>query len=463
MSSAGGGSALLRLPKTPTRKEVLAFVASSASYGNLGLFIGAGFSKAVLNETPGEEIALSWGDLLEKAAKKMHIKYASVSKVGVSYPEIASAICKSHSKTQKISFGASLRQLKQEIASLTSWYPTDEQRQEYSRYLEAFDPSWIITTNYDLVIESLLTGRSTPLGPNDPLSAPKGVVPVFHLHGVRTNPEEIIIAQEDYITLFRPSEYRQMKLALTIKESTTLLLGYALGDVNVLTALDWSRNVFRGERKNYPNAVVQVVRKEDPEEAAYRTRNGVVIIETNELSAFFEEFIEARKKVARQEKKEQEALEKLAAKLNSPRGSMIEKFIDDEESRAETLKMLSESSIHLVAGFVTFLDKCIDETYRRSAPSGAFRGYGQNLAIILDIFTAFPIESFPPALFQKAAYGLERVGYYVGDSPGQSWAAKRTWDSRARELSPEIINELRNVAAQYGYMYVKKLLSAIPT
>ncbi len=143
-----------------------------------------------------------------------------------------------------VSFNASLQELKQEIAALTSWYPTDEQREKYSKYLEAFEPSWIVTTNYDLVIETLLTGRSTALGPNDPLSAPKGVVPVFHLHGVRTNPEEIIIAQEDYITLFRPGEYRQMKLALTIKESTTLLLGYALGDVNVLTALDWSRNVF---------------------------------------------------------------------------------------------------------------------------------------------------------------------------------------------------------------------------
>ena len=53
---------------------------------------------------------------------------------------------------------------------------------------------------------------------------------MFHLHGVRTNPKEIIIAQEDYITLFRPSEYRQMKLALTIKESTTLFLGYGLGE-----------------------------------------------------------------------------------------------------------------------------------------------------------------------------------------------------------------------------------------
>ena len=453
---------MLRLPKAPSRDDVLNFLASSTSYGNLGLFVGAGFSKAVLNEASGDEIALSWGDLLEKAAKRMQVKYASLNGVGVSYPEIASAICKAHSAKRAVSFGTSLRQLKDEIAGLTSWYPTDEQREKYSRYLEAFDPSWIITTNYDLVIESLLTGKSIPLGPNDPLSAPKGVVPVFHLHGVRTNPEEIIIAQEDYVTLFRPSEYRQMKLALTIKESTTLLLGYALGDVNVLTALDWSRNVFKGERKNYPNGVIQVLRQPDPAEEPYRARNGVVIIETEELSAFCEEFSGARRRLARREKKEQEALDSLAGKLNSPRSSMIEKFIDDEEFRAKTLKVLSESSIHLVAGFVSFMDKCIDETWRRSAPSGAFHGYAQNLTIIIDILTAFPIERFPPALFQKAAYSLERVGYYVGDTHGQSWAAKKTWDTRSRDLSAEIVKELRNVAEQYGYVHVKELIKSVP-
>ena len=453
---------MLKLSKAPSRDEVFTFLAQATGYGNLGLFIGAGFSKAVLNEPSEDEIALSWGDLLEKAAKKMDVKYGSVSKVGVSYPEIASAICKSYRKEKGVSFNASLQKLKQEIAALTSWYPTDEQREKYSKYLEAFDPSWIVTTNYDLVIETLLTGRSTALGPNDPLSAPKGVVPIFHLHGVRTNPEEIIIAQEDYITLFRPGEYRQMKLALTIKESTTLLLGYALGDVNVLTALDWSRNVFRGERKNYPHGVILVLREEEPAEAPYRTRNGVVIIETDELSKFFKEFIEVRKRVAQEENKEREALDKLAAKLTAARGSMIEKFIDNEEFRGKTLKTLSESSIHLVAGFVLFLDKCIEETYQRSKPSGAFDGYDQGLTIILDILTAFPIENFPPALFQKAAYGLERVGYYVGGAYGQSWAAQNTWINRAKELTPEIVKELSNVAKQYSYVHVKELLKTIP-
>jgi hypothetical protein len=82
-----------------------------------------------------------------------------------------------------------LSTLKREIAALTAWYPNRERRNIFASYLKCLSPAWIITTNYDLVIESLLTGKSIALGPNDPLSSPKGVTPVFHLHGLRTNPE----------------------------------------------------------------------------------------------------------------------------------------------------------------------------------------------------------------------------------------------------------------------------------
>jgi hypothetical protein len=236
-----------RLPESPTRTEILSFIARSAHYGNLGAFIGAGFSKAVLND-PSNDVALSWGELLSKASERMEANYEAVAKPGLSYPQIASAICKSHAERSGSLYSQSLSRFKTEISALTAWYPDKEKRERFARYIDFLGPSWIITTNYDLIIESLLMGKSTPLGPNDSLSAPRDVIPVFHLHGRRTNPEEIIIAEEDYVALFRPNEYRQIKLALTIKESTTLILGYALGDVNVLTALDWSQ-IFSGRNR----------------------------------------------------------------------------------------------------------------------------------------------------------------------------------------------------------------------
>lgn len=450
---------VLKPSGTIERKELLTFIAASSIYGNLGLFVGAGFSKAVLNDK-GVATALSWGELLAKTAAKMNVDYDSLEKTGVSFPEIASAVCDIHSKTAGIPFTEALRQLKHAIADLTSWYPTQEQRKKYSAYLKALRAAWIITTNYDLVIESLLTGESVPLGPNDPLSSPDGVVPVFHLHGVRTNPEEIIIAQQDYVTLFRPSEYRQIKLALTIKESTTLFLGYALGDVNVLTALDWSRNVFKGEQQSYPNDVIQVLRVNDPSDMPYRDRNGIVIIETAELSEFFEEFNEVLTIAVQKKQKERESLKQLADMLNSPDTAAIDKFIDDGNYRRSMLEILSKFSVSLISSFVSFLEKCIDETWERSAPRNAFEGYNQNLVILLDILTAFPLQQFPPALFQTAAYGLDRVAYYVGSEGGKSWSAENTWNARKGELPKEIVKELGSVAEQYNYWGLEKLLES---
>ncbi|MBU1370347.1 MAG: SIR2 family protein [Bacteroidetes bacterium] len=449
-----------KLSDNLTRQEVLEFISDSSTYGNLGSFIGAGFSKAVLNNG-FTDIALSWGELLETVAKQLDIGYENIWKEGVSYPEIATKLCETYSKKANKTYEEALRRIKKEIAKLTSWYPDKEQRAKFSPNLNNLNLSWVITTNYDLVVESLLTGNSVPLGPNDPLMAPIGVVPVFHLHGIRTNPEEIIIVQEDYVGLFRPTEYRQIKLALMIKESTMLIIGYGLGDVNVLTALDWSKNVFKGETENYPNEIIQVVRKDNPKEVPYRDRNSIVVIETSSLEKFFEEFSEVRKVKKKEEKKKKKVLQKLAKDLDNPDESMIDKFIDDDKYRKKVLKILSSFSNDLISGFVSFLNKCIDETWARSESNGAFQGYADNLTIILDIFTSFTLKQMPPALFETTAYAFHRVGYFVGNEVGKSFAAKRVWDSRKGDLSADIVAELESFANQNYYTYIKILCREI--
>lgn len=441
----------------PKRDDVLKFISSSASYGNLGLFIGAGFCKAVLNDGL-EEIALSWGQLLKKASEQLNVDYNAIPKEGAGYPEIASRVCQIYADNENELFSQGASRLKQAIANLTCWYPDREKRAKFGSYLDSLSPSWVITTNYDLVIEGLLTGRSIPLGPNDQLTNPRGVAPVYHLHGIRTSPEEIIITQEDYVSLFRPNEYRQIKLALTVKESTTLLVGYGLGDVNVLTALDWSNNVFLGEKRDFPHDVIQVIRKENPNQTPYRDRSGILVVETSDLVAFFEEYMVVRIAEKKNEEEINKKIQELSSALADPNTSLVEQFIDDEEYRKDTIRALSRFPIHLVSGFISLLDKCIDETWKRSVPNGAFEGYNQNLSIILDILTLFDVGKMPPALFQTAAYGLQRVGYYVGAEAGKSWSAARTWGHRKGDLSKEMIKELNNVADQYSYGYVKRLL-----
>src|SRR5690606_37386099 len=176
--------------------------------------------------------------------------------------------------------------------SLTSWYPEKQQRETYGKILRDIAPGWIITTNYDLIIECLLTGKCLSLGPSDQLISPQNLIPIYHLHGIRTNPDSIIISQEDYISLFRPNQYRQQKLSLSIKESTTLIIGYGLGDVNVLTAVDWTKNVYSNQRINYPHEIIQLLFTDNPKGEPYRDRNDILIIEFKDLKTILTEIAE---------------------------------------------------------------------------------------------------------------------------------------------------------------------------
>lgn len=449
-----------KLPEKLSRENVLQFISKSASYGNLGAFIGAGFSKAVLNDSDGG-IALSWGELLRRVSATLNVDYENIDKDGFGYPEIASQICHIHSSSQGISFDDSLKNLKLEIAKLTSWYPDKEQRSKYSTHMDNLSLSWVITTNYDLVIESLMTGTSVTLGPDDSLTSPKNIVPVFHLHGVRTSPDQIIISQEDYVGLFRPTEYRQIKLALMIKESTMLILGYGLGDVNVLTALDWSRNVFKSTERDYPNEIIQVLRSKDPKTEPYRDKNSIVIIETDDISNFLNEYAEVRVSAVKEEEETLKNVITLSEHLNDPDVSTIEKFIDDLTFRKQVLDVLSTFPNHLISGFVAFLDKCIDENWERAKPDGAFQAYADNLSMIIDILTNFEVNQIPPALFETAGYAMHRVGYYVGNNIGDSFQAQRIWVRRKNELSPELVKELNNFANQHGYQQIIKLCRQI--
>lgn len=324
-----------------TRKKVLEDLASSSIFGNLGIFAGAGVSMAIMN-TNSDNIALSWDQLLDKASSKFDIDYnLEIRSFGLSYPELATKLCKKIAKRDRIKYETAVGKLKETLSELTSWYPDKEKRKLYSVLFDAINPSWIITTNYDLILETILAGKSISLGPDDQLVARKGFIPIYHLHGIRTNPSSLIITQEDYISLFRPDEYRHIKLPLTIKESTTLILGYGLGDINVLTAFDWSKNVYEKQKAKHPNFLVQVLKEERPNPKPYRDNNNVVIIETNELSSFFAELKDV---IIEKQKEEELAISKLRdieGRFRNPEIRNIEKFIDDPQFRINIISFLS--------------------------------------------------------------------------------------------------------------------------
>lgn len=345
------------------REDLLKDITRSSVYRNLGLLVGMGMSKAVLT---GEfkDVALSWCELLEKCISELKIDINCVDFDGMSYPDRASLIVDLFRVQSGKTYEDALQEVKGKISELTSWNPSKSQRELYFPILEKIDPKWIITTNYDLVLESLLTGKSITLGPEDTLTSPKNLIPIFHLHGVRTHPNSLVITQQDYISLFRPNKYRQQKLPLLLKESITLFMGYGVGDFNVLTALDWVRNVYPdlNENKAYPNKVIQLLRSVTPKSEPYEMHNGVVVLEFKNLIDMLVEITQwIDDELIILEDEESELADYNHYFINGDE-SFVDSFIQDITFRNAVLNLVKTEKHKIINGFLFFFHMVIDKS-----------------------------------------------------------------------------------------------------
>lgn len=440
-----------------TRSEVYLKLAQASLFGNLGLFVGSGFSKAVfLNSFFG--CPLSWIELLAKLCEDNRIDWNSVAKEFRSCPEVASAICERISQNEAISLKEAEKKAKEQVCGLTSWYPNQQQRAAYSPILTKLGPKWIITTNYDLILEGLLPDSASSLGPNDSLVFSNYNLPIYHLHGIRTSANTLVLTNDDYIKLFRPNEYRLQKLSLTINESTTLIMGYGVGDPNVLTALDWSRNVYQNSKAHYPNGVIQLVYTATPNQDPTESRDGMVLLETSSLVETMTEICAVIDELRLQQRNNAAEVELVRDHLINADDSTILQFITEQDNRRVYLARISLNYRYVIEPFLSFLSKVFDRCWERAAPNGAFGAYEEMTSIVLDVIIEIPYETMPPALFETIASNLDRFSSYIGPGFGQSHAAGRTWNRRKQEIPEVMKTELRNYADQYFAYRIRELL-----
>ncbi|BCE04705.1 SIR2 family protein [Bacillus paralicheniformis] len=421
------------------------------NYGNLGMFIGAGFSKAVIRDDFSP--ALGWFELIKEASEKFEIEFPNDNElVGVSLPELATNVCKKMALKKSIEYVEAKRLFKKEICNIANWLPDEKRTSEFREIFDILNPAWIITTNYDLVLETILTGKCKSLSPMNYLSTPRNIIPIYHLHGTRLDSESIIITQEDYIPLFRPNEYRQAKLAMTIRESTTLILGYGLGDVNVLSAVDWSKNIYT-EENEYPYEIVQALWTSTPSEEVYRDENGNIILEISDLEGFLNELIVYIINKQKEYDTELTHLFELIGRLEEENEELVQSFIDNREVRLKLIKLLSKFEHHMISSYIQFATVCMNKVWERTSDNGAFEMYDKYLNIILDIIINYDYRKMAPRLFQLTVKSLDRVLNYVGDSTsplyyGDSWSATRSWHSRKNEIPKDMLLQVYHYSKQ---------------
>ncbi len=424
-----------------TKKEVYRLIAKSANYGNLGLFIGAGFSIAVSEISYNFE-PLRWVDLLEKICLENNILWNSkkntegmvekeeeVKKELNSCPEIASQICNLIKEKKGITLDEAVRIVKEQICNITSWYSNKDQRDLYGKKLKSLSPNWIVTTNYDLILETLLPEESISLSPNEEFVFPRNRIPIYHLHGIRSEPENIVITNEDYIALSRPHNYRMERLSFLFSESTTLMIGYRIGDQNVLTALDWSKNIYDTQNSNtqeYPHNIIQIVYTDSPRPDAYKTEKGIIILETNSLIKTLDGIIESITELKDLQRQKKKSLDMLRKTFLNPNKKQLNDFLADEDKRHEILtNIINEKEVAIASEF--FLSEAFNSAWEATKANGAFEAYADILNIFIDIFKNFELHNFPPSIVMVFISNFEQLCFYIDDVLGTSYKAYDIW------------------------------------
>lgn len=447
------------------KDDIFELLYRASKTGLLGLFIGAGFSKALMQSSDGQK-ALNWKDLLSMCCDKMEVAPPSSDHIR-SYPEWASSIAQEHAEANNIDLTESVQVLKQEISTAVNYSPSPKRREQYRNYLETLDMQWIITTNYDSIIENLLTGRALSIGPEESFMQIKGLVPVYHIHGRRTHPDEIVITNEDYVSQFRPSDYRQARLPFLLKESTVLMIGYGLGDINVISAVDWRKNVYTtSNNPEIETKLIQLVYKENPEELAFRDKNDVIIYEIDDLSGFFDELT-----VYFQERKEwdkiiEEDVKELDVMFQQCSDDDVNRYINNLKYRKNIINDINNLEIefeYIYSSYVDFLDAVNDECDNRSQARGAFGEYALKLEILLNNLISYKVSSVRSEYFYFLADSLNNLSYWIGWEKGKSFSARRTWNTKKSKIPDDVLKELKSYceSRSYSAYRLSKLLEEI--
>lgn len=444
-----------------TRNEILRKICD-ASYGDyLGLFVGAGFTKSLL-EGSFEYEAYSWDDLLRECCKELKVDESILEKK-ISNPELASEICKSYcenDKSGKTTYEKAIDDLKKTIAKKVTIFPEKDLESKFSDYFNKIKVSWFVTTNYDTVIETLLKDKALPLGPEDFFFKKENEIPVYHIHGIRYSPSGIVITNEDYAKYFRPNDYRPARLPFLIKESLVMMVGYGLGDLNVLTAVDWAKNVYKDKGVSFP--IVQLLYcKDSAKTDPYQDASGIWVVEINSISSFFEELIKEQKNAEKARSITQRHVRNGISIFSNPSSRAVKSFVVNEKGRKIVVDFLCtlEREHHSVyLQFENFLHQVISYCRELEAPYGAFDAYNDHLKVILDLLK-IPVRNMPISFFSTLACELDHIAYYIDNRKGGSYAAFDTWKNEAPLIPSEMMAELKQFSA--GRLYYHSELERI--
>nr|WP_236037009.1 MULTISPECIES: SIR2 family protein [Bifidobacterium] len=361
------------------------------------------------------------------------------------YPGIATELCHLYAKSHNdISETQSIQVLKQVVAEQIAGYPdpSKEKGGRYEEYFEKLNFDWIVTTNYDSVVETLLQGKALPLLTHDAFVNVANLTPVCHIHGSAMDPSSIVITQDDYTRFFRAGNYWQARMPFLIKEHLVLMLGYGIGDSNITSAMDWCDSVYKNDTPEYSYPVVQVnyTDSDNASEKPYIKHYGdseIYVIDTNSLTSLLDELMTVCDAVDREREQLEREIENKRNMFNSSDDKYVLSFIKNETFRHRVLDFMKELGSEygfLWSDFLSFFDRVIAMAYDKPTIIWDFPKYAAWLRMLIDIGARVDPLRIPPKLFHQCCDKFNDVVGYISYDKGSSWEAADVWRDRGDEI-----------------------------
>lgn len=318
------------------------------------LFVGSGMSRRYMNIETWEQLLIRFCTLMNQ--NYTQIKSQSNGDLAMIASHLAShysdswwnsSIKGDKDKTYEAHLQKQDSPLKIEISDYLK-YKHNNIIEEYKKEIVLLSNSkidGIITTNWDLFLESIFKDFSVFIGQDDLFTSRNhGIAEIYKIHGCSSKPNSLVLTNEDYTTFRRKNPYLSSKLLTIFIEHPIIFLGYSLTDPHILEILTEIVNCFPDNKidtlkdniifvewapeAQSPNLTESVILKNLP----------VTLIKTNSFLEIFEVLSEIKRRISAQTFRQiKDELYELVL-TNDPKGRLYVKeatHVDNSEESKE--------------------------------------------------------------------------------------------------------------------------------
>lgn len=143
----------------------------------------------------------------------------------------------------------------EQLKHLTTHAASDELKTELAS-LAKLGAHAVVTTNYDLLLESIFENYELIIGQNVFRQASIVVGEIFKIHGCVSDPTSIVFTKEDYKAFERDKKYLSAKLLTYFAEHPLLFVGYSATDENIKSILYDMSRMFNPTTALIPNIYI---------------------------------------------------------------------------------------------------------------------------------------------------------------------------------------------------------------